>query len=496
MLSLLAFFALSAPAPSFGLSADAPAGTDLLLRIETGKVWATGAAMLDELAPLVGLFPGGRPVATKLGDKLQEQRTLLASQTGLDLSRKDAVLTVAVDLDAVGGTVWAAIARAARNPKAAASAADDNVDAFAIDGEAAARLKSFDLAWLVRTDGSVLLGSERGLQRQLRALTTPALDAKSTLVTLARRLRKPGAVSAVFVLPRPLRLGAAKAMATIGPLVRELKGLSLTTTASTVELTLLAETDRGHEALERGARALVALLRASSALVEAGAQAVLGLDRLSKWPAVVPKEIDAGAIKELSTKWVEGFTLAASFRKRPDREVEVSLKPSSARGLVAATALLAGYLVPRPTSGAEQEARLILMTLRQLELAHRKHKGTFVACGPVPAETPTGAVDWPDDSCFAPLGFKPPGKVHFQILVTAEGGNLLLLARGDPDGDGVPETWALDETAPSIRRLREDGPDDDEPAADDDSTADAPPAAPPGDAPGEPDDSDDDFPDE
>ena len=93
------------------------------------------------------------------------------------------------------------------------------------------------------------------------------------------------------------------------------------------------------------------------------------------------------------------------------------------------------------------------MTLRQLELTYHEKKGEFFACGPVPEELPKGAVDLPADSCFATLGFKPPGKVHFQLMVTAEEGELQLTARGDPDGDGVPEIWVLDETSPMIQRM-------------------------------------------
>jgi hypothetical protein len=457
MLSLFATIALAASTPSF--ANDAPTGTDLLVRVETGKIWATGTEMMDELAPLVALWPGGRVVADKLKERIDKERTLLESQTQLDLSRKDAVVTLAVDLDAIGGAVWGAIARGAGKSKRATPEGNDTIEAFAIDGESATRLKTFDLTWHVRADGTVLLGSERGLQRQLRNTLKPDIDAKSEVVILARRIRKPGAITVIFAAPRPLRQAAAKTLATIGPLVRELKAMALTTNGAALELTLIADSDKGHEAVERGARALVALLRASSSLVEAGAQVILGLDRLSKWPEIVPKEIDTDDIKSLSAKWVEGFTLGASYRKRPGREVEVTLIPSSARGLVAATVLLAGYVIPRPTSGSELEARVMLMALRQLELVYREKTGAFLACGPVPAELPRGAVDWPADSCFTPLGFKPPGKVRFQIEVTAEDGNLLLVARGDPAADGVPEAWTLDETSPMIRRLA-DEPDD------------------------------------
>ena len=51
MLSLIACLCLAAPAPS--LSADAPAGSDLLVRVEVGKVWETIRDMLDEMASFV-----------------------------------------------------------------------------------------------------------------------------------------------------------------------------------------------------------------------------------------------------------------------------------------------------------------------------------------------------------------------------------------------------------------------------------------------------------
>ncbi|MBI5507213.1 MAG: hypothetical protein HY903_00545 [Deltaproteobacteria bacterium] len=456
MLSLVAMAVLAAP----DLAADLPPGTDLLLRVEVGKVKGLAKEMADELLPLLPVVPGATELKGALVVRLEEILALLTAQTKADFGRAGVVVTLALDLDAAGGLVWGAVVRGAATKRPSTVEGKEGVEAQSIDGEPAARLVGRDLAWLIRADGTILVGSERGLQRQLRQLLRPASDDKATITSLCRRLHAPGALALVVELPVAACRIAARTMATAGPIMNELKALSLTTGKNDVALRLVAMSDKGRDAVESGMRALVALIRAGTNLIEAGADAVLGLGQLSKWPEVVPKELSAADIRKLTGRWVEGFTLRAAYYKRPNRETEVTLTPSSARGMVAAFGLFAAYLVPHPGASSEMEARLMLMTLRQAEMLYRERHDTFLSCGPVPPATPRGAADWPVETCFDALGFRPPGKVRFQLTAMVEDGNLLLVAKGDPNGDGTPELWGLDETSPMIRRL-EAPPDSD-----------------------------------
>ncbi len=94
---------------------------------------------------------------------------------------------------------------------------------------------------------------------------------------------------------------------------------------------------------------------------------------------------------------------------------------------------------------------MLLTSLRAAESVHLEVNGAYVACGPVPKAVPKGPVPWPSDSCFERLAFAPKGPVRAQLEAVLREGRLVLVARADPDGDGVPQVWYMDEDSQTIR---------------------------------------------
>jgi len=76
----------------------------------------------------------------------------------------------------------------------------------------------------------------------------------------------------------------------------------------------------------------------------------------------------------------------------------------------------------------------------------------FVACEASPAEVPPGSeADWEPSEGFRELGFNPGRSTRFQYEVTLEGGNFVVRARGDLDGDGETSLFELRSDDPDIR---------------------------------------------
>jgi hypothetical protein len=197
----------------------------------------------------------------------------------------------------------------------------------------------------------------------------------------------------------------------------------------------------------------VALLQAGVALLEGGTQAVLGLEKLGERPALLPKSLDPETMERLSRTWLAGFVVQREVRTRQGHAVDVKLEVSSFRGVLAALTLVGVMALPSIDGVVYSEAEELLRSLRQAQMVHKEKGGAYVACGPVPAVMPVEPVDWPTGSCFDELEFAPAVKVSFQLLAGVDDGKLVLMARGDTNGDGIPETWVLDEDSPTIRPL-------------------------------------------
>jgi hypothetical protein len=99
----------------------------------------------------------------------------------------------------------------------------------------------------------------------------------------------------------------------------------------------------------------------------------------------------------------------------------------------------------------EEEAAMLLRVLRRAEQLYKEVNGTYLACGPVPKEIPQHAVSWPKGSCFERLAFTPPKPVRVQLETTLDDGKLTLVARADPDGDGIPQVWFMNESSDELQ---------------------------------------------
>jgi hypothetical protein len=375
-----------------------------------------------------------------------------------DLTRKATVLTAVIDLDGKGGPVYAVILTNT-GAKAPTPAPDDS---FTIDGHQAFRVPERDLVWTVVGKTTLLVGNERGLQRQLR-LSQSKTEADTPLVKVAARLRKPAPLLVAFSLSPAARTFAAKAFPNGGALVAAVVSGSVAAHADRLELRFDAEGETERDAIEHGVRAGAALLNAAVALLEGGAEATLGLDALGKRPPQIPSALEAPVIKGLVADWLHGAHFDLTMRRRRPYTVEATLKTPGPRPLIAALALLGLGALPKGESPGQAEAQVMLLALRQAQLAYKAEEGEFVACGPVPTEVPVGRVAWPKTSCFDAIGFRPPGKVGYQIAAAVEDGTLVMMARGDANGDGVPEVWLLDETSPGIEPFVPPKPDPNEP---------------------------------
>jgi hypothetical protein len=256
-----------------------------------------------------------------------------------------------------------------------------------------------------------------------------------------------------FAVPSGVPQTVSESLSTIGPLLGALQSATIVARPRSIDLRLEAADEKGQKALEHGVRALAALLRAGAALLEVGGEAALGLGEVGSRPPQLPEALGAETIEKLLATWVKGAKFDCVVRRRREHAVEATLSPSSYRAFVAALGVVAFGLMPPGGATGKTEAQVMLMALRQAQLTHKAKKGEFLTCGPVPLEMPGGWVPWPEESCFDLIGYRPPGPVRFQIAASTEEGSLVMMARGDSDGDGVPEVWLLDETSAAIQRF-------------------------------------------
>ncbi len=427
---------------------DAPAGTDLVIRADAGALAGEATKMWEDAQKLVDAWPQLRSLRDTAQASYDEWAAPPLRQLGVDFRRQGAVLTLVVDLDATGGTVYSVVLRGVGK----SAKLGEGATPFTVDAAPAYRHPERDLAWAQVKDAFVW-GNERGVQRQLRHLLAVRRRSEPALSSLAEHLRKPTPFALAYVAPAATRAELAQGILTVGPFLGEVASAVITAKPGNVELRLQAANAKGEEALLHGMRALVAAMRGVVGLLEGGGEMMLGLDELGRRPENAPPALEAEVVESLVTTWLGGFALTAAVRQRSEHRVEVSLKVSGFRALLAAAGILAGaFLTERPVA-ADPEVQALLVALREAELAYKRAHGQFLVCGPVPAEPPQGETAWPAQSCLDPLGFRPPKPVRWQVAAAVKEGALMLMARGDSDGDGVAEMWMLDEKSASPRRF-------------------------------------------
>jgi len=439
MLSFCAMLALGAT-----VADDTPRGTDLVARVEVGKLAGDLRSAWDELEPLFVVWPSLGSIASNTRESWTEVTELFEKASGADLDRPTAVATMVVDFDATGGAAWAAVVRGSMPKKPEGSD-------FLIDGQAAHRIAGRDLAWSIVGE-ALVAGNERGVQRQVRQLAGKKPNLDEPIGVRVRRLRERAPVLVAFETPASLRAELESLLTNIGPLVSAVHGGTLVAKPGRLWMQLSATDDDEQKAIEHGVRAFVAMVRASTALLQGGSEAIIGLDLLGARPDAVPASVDAPALETLADDWLEGFHIDAKIRKRRPEVIEAELKLSSYRGLAAALGVMAVMLVPT-TVGPRAEAEVLLELLRRAQQAHKSALGEYVSCGPIPETLPEGPVAWPEGSCFDALSFVPPAKVRFQLIAGVEEGELVLMAQGDTNGDGKPEIWMLKGNDVSIEQL-------------------------------------------
>lgn len=455
MLTMILAAAIAAP----NMADDVPRGTDVAVRVETGriagdlrKMWADVELLLEAWPPVKRLSQTALETWT---DRLKE----LETRTGADLERKTAVVTVTIDADAGGGPVFAAVIRGALSGGPAPDPGED-VEPFTVDGHPAIRHLPSASAWALVGNRTLVFGDERGMQRQLRRLLSKKRTKDEPVQILSSQLRKRAPFMMAFDVPNGVPNAVSEMLSTIGPLLGAVRSGTIVAHPGGIDLRVEAADEKGQKALEHGVHAFAALLRAGAALLEVGAEATLGLEKVGSRPPQLPESLGTETIEELLATWIKGAQFEHHVRRRRPHAVEATITPSSYRALAAALGVVAVGMAPPAGSTGKAEAQVMLMALRQAQLAYKAEKGEFLTCGPVPLEMPVGRVPWPEKSCFDLIGYRPPGDVRFQIATSTEEGTLVMMARGDADSDGVPEVWLLSETAPAIERFVPPSPDE------------------------------------
>lgn len=448
MVMMILAAAIAAP----NLAEDVPSGTDVVMRVEVGRIAGDLRDMWADVQQLLQAWPPVKKLSETALETWTDRLEELEKRTGADFASKNAVVTVTLDVDAGGGPVFGAVVRGALSGEPAPDLGE-GIEPFTVDGHPAFRHLPSAGAWAIADPGTLVFGDERGMQRQLRRLLSEQRAKKEPVHILASRLRKRAPFMVAFSLPKGVPGVVSENLSTIGPLLGAVRAGSLVAGPERLELRLEAADESGQGALEHGVHALTALLRAGVALLEVGAEATLGLEEIGSRPPQLPEALDSETINELLATWIKGARFDHSVRRRRSHAVEATITPSSYRALAAALGVVAVGLAPPAPSTGKAEAQVMLMALRQAQLAYKADKGEFLTCGPVPLEVPVGRVPWPEASCFDLIQFRPPGAVLFQVAASTEDGSLVMMARGDADGDGVPEVWLLDETSPAVERF-------------------------------------------
>ncbi len=362
------------------LAADAPAGTDLALRLALGELSSPAREAWQGVRPLVPAIPGGEPVADDLEGRLGDLLAHLEEATGVDLEAPGVVVSLFVDLDAAGGVVWSAVVRGATSPAtptppegaelrlveerevwvlADPAPVQPIVDVPTRPGKKQQRAwvwRKHELAWSFDAahGKELVLGNERGLVRQLQHAggLAPKRDAKEPFSRAVDRLRGQAPVLAAFAPPRtgqkPLRALLGELF---GPPMSRLSAGTLVADAAHTDVWLMAEDDKGQAAQEQALLAFAALFRGTLAFAEGGVQLSRGLLGVEARPAFLPKDIGPSQL-EPAADWLDDVALDAKVSKRPGKVTEARLVVSDWRaGMLFALVLLSQQTSPPRVAG-------------------------------------------------------------------------------------------------------------------------------------------------
>ena len=440
------------------LADDAPPGCDLLVRIEVGRLADDIRDGWDNLRAFGQFEPRLLSILDGASKRWTEISQRLIDATHSDLSGKSTIITFAIDLDVSGNPIFSAVIRGAAPVETkdnGESKPVNEIESYLVDEHEAFR--QGELHW-ARVDDALLIGDARGLQRQLRRALGKA-DGPEALVRAAKRVRAQGPVIAAFALSPLVRRQLARAWGDIGVMVKEAKAGNVRVTEKRLTIQLEAGSKEERELVAHGMRAAVATVAGAEKLMLAGAEMVLGLTAAGNKSKMFPREEDALGLSWARESWLDLPVMSARVFERRDNIVEVDAKIARVEGLVAVLSVLLARsgLSPFGSDEVRDEAQALLLHLRERQMQHREINGAFVECGPMPRQIPTRPVPWPGGSCFERLAFAPKGPVRVQVQATVQEGRLLVIARADPDGDGVPRVWYLDETTDEIRGFAGDG---------------------------------------
>jgi len=444
------------------LAADLPPGTDLVIRLQISELREGFGEAWDELRPFAGIRPESARAVQQAEREFRKFISKLERMTGADLGRDGVEATLMVDLDAGGGRVVSAIIRGALPAKIDEKEEELRLGtrSFKIDDRIAYRGDGMAWTFLEQPSGAAILlvGDERGLRRQLRVAlgggAARAAAATDPIVRVVGRLRESAPVWVAFALPAPANI---EGLSDFGHLVRRVESGTVLADAGRIEAHLVSRTEKDQRAVAHGIRSGAAVVRGVVALLQGSAELLSGLDEAARRSDLIPRGIKAKALAPILESWADDFRFAAKVRDRPGHATEVQVELSSFRGVLAA-AMLGLTEVWASVGGdssddVEVEVLTLLVGLRAAELLHKEIEGEYVECGPTPRVIPTQPVRWPADACFAKLAFEPTRPVRIQIEAIETNDRLLLIARGDPDGDGIPHVWYLGGDSVQVRGL-------------------------------------------
>lgn len=416
----------------------------------------------DRALRLLRLVPGASFAPLPLQSELRALVEQLKEQTDVDLTGTDVRLSLFFGAGARASRPYAGIVRGVaglpERGDAAGSRAPDarGVRTLQVGGTQVAWRSDIDFAWAYPARDVVVFGNRRGIKRQLHHRHKgPAND--SQIALLARKIRRPGLLRAVLLKPQAL-LESWRGETRASAALRDVRHLRLVLDDTTLRVVAGTAGSAEQKAMRELMRAQGRLIEGNALLVAGAGHRLLSLHASGRQPPAAVADLEPEALRQLLDEHLDGFNIEQRVRTRASGAVTAEWRGNSGVGTwVGAVLTLAepGGLPAREALRAE--AQRLLLQLRRVQWYLARRQGGYRACGPTPAEPPTRAVPWPSAGCFALLrrgGHRGdiPVRIQLQARVDAAG-KLKLIARTDPDGDGVPFVWWLDEASSQLRRL-------------------------------------------
>ncbi len=338
---------LAAPGPS--LASDAPADTDVVLRIEVGALWPEVQQSWADVSSVIAAWPTLQLVSKTIVLRLQQAVEQLRETTGADVTYKDSSVTLLIDADARGGPVVAALVRGANLP-AQASSGDDAAE----DQEQSYAMLDRDIAW-ARVGDVLVLGNERGVQRQLQHLAEPPKIPQDVLHTEAERLRKHGPVLAAFALAAPLRQKLALLLGRVAaPFVAAVQSGSLLVQGSVVHLRLASKSKKEREIAQHSTEGLLALWRGALTMIRGASELGLAAYQSGLPPPQLPKKLSQDQLAGLAT-WLAHAGVEWKIYARQGNVTEAEIEVGDYRGALLTVAAWLGVSMPTASGHAPKQ---------------------------------------------------------------------------------------------------------------------------------------------